>query len=159
MNPNPKRQHNMIANFTMGIIFSSDCSNVYLLRKDHPEFQAGLLNGVGGKLEPGETYAGCMAREAKEEGSYTGEWNHLGSMRGNTEGWGEYQCEVFYSIMDKKAKVPKTTEKEPIEMHPVADLPKLTAEMVPHLPMLIMASLAHNAATKPDDKFRLTVEY
>ncbi len=148
----------MIANFTMGIIFSNDCNNVYLLRKDHPEFQAGLLNGVGGKLEPGETYADCMAREAKEEGSYTGSFNHLGSMRGNTEGWREYQCEVFYSVMDKKTKEPKTTEKEPIEMHPVADLPALTAQMVPHLPMLIMASLAHHTA-KEEDKFNLSVTY
>ena len=149
----------MIANFTMGIIFSADLANVYLLRKDHPEFQAGLLNGVGGKLEQGETYADCMAREAKEEGSYTGTFQHLGSMRGNTEGWGEYQCEVFYSVMDKKAKEPKTTEKEPIEKHPVAELPALAPQMVPHLPMLIMASLAHNAAAKPEDKFRLTVKY
>jgi 8-oxo-dGTP pyrophosphatase MutT (NUDIX family) len=138
----------------MGIIFSADCSNVYLIRKDHPEWQAGLLNGVGGKLEPGETYADCMAREGKEEAGYAGDWNHLGSMRGDGED--AFQCEVFYSVMEKKTKEPKTTEKEPIEMHPVADLPALTAQMVPHLPMLILAALTHHTARA---KFSLGISY
>ncbi len=148
----------MIANFTLGIIFSNDLEKVYLLRKDHPEFQAGKLNGVGGKLEPGETYAACMAREGKEESGHEGEWHNLGRMRGDTEGWGPYQCEVFYSVMVKKAKEPHTCEQEKIEMHPVADLHKLTPEMVPHLPMLICAALAHHAA-KEGDKFTLDVTY
>lgn len=147
----------MVANFTMGIIFSADLANVYLLRKDHPEWQAGLLNGVGGKLNTGESYAVCMAREGKEESGYSGEWQHLGSMRGQND-VGAFQCEVFYSVMAAKVKEPKTCEAEKIEKHPVADLPALIPQMVPHLPMLILASLAHNAA-KPADKFILNVEY
>ena len=30
----------MIAHFTLGIIFSADGKYVYLMRKDHPDFQA-----------------------------------------------------------------------------------------------------------------------
>ncbi|WP_300288435.1 NUDIX domain-containing protein [uncultured Desulfovibrio sp.] len=44
------------------------------MRRDHPEFQAGKLNGMGGKLEPGETLLDCMAREAVEEAGYFGDW-------------------------------------------------------------------------------------
>ena len=147
----------MVANFTLGVIFSNDLDKVYLLRKDHPEFQAGKLNGVGGKLEPGETYAACMAREGKEEGAYSGDWTHLGRMRGGND-VGAFQCEVFYSVMGANTEEPKTSETEQIEMHPVADLHKLTPEMVPHLPMLICAALTHHAA-KESDKFTLDVTY
>ena len=144
-----------MVNFTMGIVFSPDLKDMYLLRKDHPDWQAGLLNGVGGKLQDGENYASAMARESQEEASYAGDWNHLGSMRGNND-VGAFQCDVFYSVMGAEAKEPKTTEAEKIEKHPVADLVTLIPEMVPHLPMLIMAAQAHHAAT---NKFTLEVVY
>lgn len=41
--------------------------HVVLIRKIKPEWQAGKLNGVGGKIEPGETPEQAMAREFKEE--------------------------------------------------------------------------------------------
>ena len=72
----------MIAQFTLGITFSADGQHVYLMRKDHPNFQAGKLNGVGGKLEPGETFADCMAREGREVSGYSGVWHRLGTMMG-----------------------------------------------------------------------------
>jgi len=141
-------------NFTMGIIFSHDMESMYLLRKDHPEWQAGLLNGVGGKLKDGESYADCMAREAAEESGYTWNFVCLGRMRG--EGKDAFQCEVFYSVMGAKGKEPHTCEAEKIEKHPVADLHKLIPEMVPHLPMLILAALNHQ---KANTKFSLCVTY
>lgn len=146
----------MIAHFTLGITFSADGNHVYLMRKDHPDFQAGKLNGVGGKLEPGETFADCMAREGREESGYSGTWHRLGTMSGDTKGWGNYLCEVFYSFMSDKTAEPHTCEREPMEKHPVADLPALAPQMVPYLPMLIMAALAHHAAG-PEGGFTLTL--
>ena len=136
----------MIARFTLGFTFSADGKYVYLMRKDHPDFQAGKLNGVGGKLEPGETFADCMAREAVEESGYSGAWHHLATMTGNTKGWGMYQCEVFYSVMSEGDTEPHTCEREPIEKHPVADLLSLSSQMVPHLPVLIAAAVSREAA-------------
>lgn len=145
----------MIARFTLGFVLA-DGKYVYLMRKDHPDFQAGKLNGVGGKLEPGETFADCMAREAVEESGYSGAWHHLATMTGNTKGWGMYQCEVFYSVMSEGDTEPHTCEREPIEKHPIADLLSLSSQMVPHLPVLIMAALArHNSG--PEAGFTLTL--
>jgi 8-oxo-dGTP diphosphatase len=142
--------------FTMGIIFSSDLKIVYLLRKDHPIWQAGLLNGVGGKLEHGETLLSCMEREALEEAGYAGEWIDFGEMRGGDGGG--WNCEIFYSVMEPDQAEPKTCEQEKIEAHPVDDLPKLIPEMVPHLPWLILAALTHHGASDRA-KFSLDVAY
>ncbi|SRR6266498_346577 len=44
-----------------------DGERVVLIRKKKPEWQNGLLNGVGGKVEDGETARQAMAREFSEE--------------------------------------------------------------------------------------------
>jgi 8-oxo-dGTP diphosphatase len=53
--------------YTVGFIFNSDLSRVALETKTHPEWQKGKQNGVGGKIEEGETPLACMVREAHEE--------------------------------------------------------------------------------------------
>lgn len=49
------------------LVFAFCGPDVLLLRKAKPEWQAGLLNGVGGKLEEGETVFQCARREFTEE--------------------------------------------------------------------------------------------
>jgi 8-oxo-dGTP diphosphatase len=51
----------------VGFLFSSDRRWVVLIRKNKPIWQKGLLNGVGGKVEPGEDPAFTMEREWREE--------------------------------------------------------------------------------------------
>ena len=41
--------------YVAGFMFSSDKSEVLLVEKMSPEWQRGLLNGIGGKIEGGET--------------------------------------------------------------------------------------------------------
>lgn len=53
--------------YVVGFLFTSDESEVVLLRKNRPAWQAGKLNGMGGHVEPGESYAAAMDREAAEE--------------------------------------------------------------------------------------------
>ena len=50
-----------------GILFSPDLTKVVLIRKNRPEWQASKLNGVGGKLQDGETPLRGMQREFLEE--------------------------------------------------------------------------------------------
>jgi 8-oxo-dGTP diphosphatase len=48
-------------------MFTLDKSYVTVIRKRRPEWQTGLLNGVGGKIEDHEVAAEAMAREFQEE--------------------------------------------------------------------------------------------
>lgn len=52
--------------YVAGFAFD-DSNRVLLVRKKVPRWQAGLLNGVGGKIEEGETPGQAMAREFGEE--------------------------------------------------------------------------------------------
>jgi 8-oxo-dGTP diphosphatase len=53
--------------YVVGFIFNKERTRVALIRKDRPDFQAGKLNGIGGKIEKGEEADHCMVREAIEE--------------------------------------------------------------------------------------------
>jgi 8-oxo-dGTP diphosphatase len=52
--------------YVLGFLFDDD-ENVVLVRKNKPAWQCGLLNGVGGKIEPNETELKAMVREFTEE--------------------------------------------------------------------------------------------
>ena len=68
---------------TVGFIFDQTLSRVVLIQKNRPTWQAGKLNGIGGKIEPEEESLTCMVREAHEEsGLMTApdEWIFLGTL-------------------------------------------------------------------------------
>lgn len=51
----------------VGFLFDDRRDHVLLIQKDRPEWQAGRLNGIGGKIEPKETAIEAMIREFHEE--------------------------------------------------------------------------------------------
>lgn len=53
--------------FVAGFLFSKDLKKVALIKKTKPEWQAGRLNGIGGKVEAGENPFDAMCREFREE--------------------------------------------------------------------------------------------
>lgn len=53
--------------FVCGFAFNNGGSKVLLIEKNRPAFQKGKLNGIGGKIEEGETIHSAMVREFKEE--------------------------------------------------------------------------------------------
>ena len=63
--------------YCVGYLFSPDFSRVVLIRKARPEWQAGLLNGVGGKLKDGEEPLRGMEREFMEETANKADWHPL----------------------------------------------------------------------------------
>lgn len=56
-----------IKSYVLGFAFDINNQNVLLIKKNRPEWQAGLLNGVGGKVEGDESSLEALVREFKEE--------------------------------------------------------------------------------------------
>ena len=54
-------------NYVCGFAFDANTAREALVRKNKPAWQAGLLNGIGGHVEPCETLEHAMAREFEEE--------------------------------------------------------------------------------------------
>jgi len=70
----------MIA-YTVGFLFTKDKREVLLVEKNRPDWQKGLLNGIGGHIEDGETPYLCMVREFKEEADLDIEdWEEFATM-------------------------------------------------------------------------------
>lgn len=75
--------------YVLGFMFSEDYSRVALIRKLKPADQAGRLNGIGGKIEPGEIPIASMVREFLEETGYNQlRWRHFCIFQG--PGWVVY---------------------------------------------------------------------
>lgn len=53
--------------YVLGFMFSDDLDSLLLIRKQRPVWQAGRLNGVGGKVEAEESPLYAMIREFREE--------------------------------------------------------------------------------------------
>jgi len=91
--------------FVLGFAFSETAGSVLLVRKLRPEWQKGLLNGIGGKIEKGESLLQAMHRECKEETGLSLNWLRKGIIQGKhsaEEGYAAddgraFQCYVFYA--------------------------------------------------------------
>jgi 8-oxo-dGTP diphosphatase len=57
----------MSPKYVVGFAFSSNLQSVMLIKKVRPAWQAGKLNGIGGKVEPCELAVCSMVREFREE--------------------------------------------------------------------------------------------
>lgn len=96
--------------YVAGLLFSPLLENVVLIKKNKPEWMAGLWNGVGGAEEgydPSAQYA--MSREFEEETGLlipAGDWRQYATLATNTG-----DVHWFTAINYKWAAV-KTTEHE-----------------------------------------------
>ena len=62
--------------YVLGFLFDEEKKRVALIKKNRPEWQAGFFNGIGGKVEKGETGEEAMTREFEEEAGVTvTDWN------------------------------------------------------------------------------------
>lgn len=58
--------------YVAGFLFSEDLTHVMLIKKEKPDWQKGLYNAVGGKIEKNETALQAINREVLEETGVTG---------------------------------------------------------------------------------------
>jgi len=71
--------------YVLGFLFDPDHKQVALIQKTRPDWQKGLLNGIGGKIESGETSIEAISREFKEEaGLDIKNWEYKLSMESST---------------------------------------------------------------------------
>lgn len=136
--------------YVLGFAFDTYGERVVLIEKQKPTWQAGKHNGVGGKIEEGETPIDAMVREFREEtGVSTLErnWRQLGFMGGP-----EWDCAVFYSHSTVVCDDAHTTTDEKIGVFPINQLPAV----ISNLNWLIPAANNHKYN---DYEFQLNVEY
>ena len=66
------------AEYVVGFLFRADLEEVVLIRKNRPAWQAGKINGIGGRVELEETPPAAMTREFHEEaGVLIQSWFHF----------------------------------------------------------------------------------
>ena len=127
----------MIKRYVVGFMFNADESLVVLLRKRRPDWQAGKLNGMGGHVEPGESYGPAMVREGREESGLTPDWEHFAVLGGN--GW-EMYC--YRAVQGDPCAVPPHNDVgEQFEVHTVASVTSAMVETIPNLRWLVPMAL------------------
>lgn len=103
-------------------------SEVALIRKEKPEWQRNKLNGIGGKIEPGETSYAAMVREFREEtGAVVVNWTSMVTLT-----CGDAVIHFFRSELTEV----RTTTNELVEWHPVSGA-TLNPRSIPNLKWLI----------------------
>lgn len=134
--PVTRLEEKSMKNYVAGFLFSDQPypagRQIALILKDHPEWQRGKFNGIGGKIESGERPIEAIRREFKEEASLDiDSWVEVVRLYGAD--WTVH----FYRAFGDVTKV-KAGEKEKIEIFNVNQLP---SNIIPNLSWLIPLSL------------------
>src|SRR5215208_5596620 len=102
--------------YACGFLFSPDRQRVLLIRKRRPAWQAGKLNGVGGKIERDESPAEAMRREFREEaGLDVRDWQEVLTLSGGDDAgsgvaWRGHFFRAFGDIDTTQAMTDETLE-------------------------------------------------
>lgn len=134
--------------YVCSFAFSADRSRVLLIRKNRPAWQAGKLNGVGGKIEAGETPVQAARREFAEETSLDvaeSSFQHLLTLRGPDDfGAGvPWEASFFRLFTEIEGAVSLTDEK--LEIHATTPLPE---NLIPNLQWIIPMFLDDELASR-----------
>ena len=126
--------------YVTGFLFSKDTRYVVLIEKINPEWQRGLFNGIGGKVEVNESSIDAMVREFFEE---TGVNTHQADWTCYANVYREscYDVDVYFGHSDLAFNA-KTIEQEQVHIIKLAELPR---KIVPNLRWLIPLALDQQA--------------
>ena len=101
----------MVKDHVLGFAMSKDRKRILLVQKNRPAWQAGLLNGIGGKIESFDTTPhDAMVREFVEEaGIQTNveDWHKFATLAGDS-----FHIHVFWSILDNFDSFVSVTDEE-----------------------------------------------
>lgn len=116
-----------------------DQGQVALIRKTKPEWQKDKFNGIGGKIEDGESPLAAMIREFREETGVTVEgWEQFASIT-DEKTWHV----VFFRSFDRNLihKVKTVTEEEVI----LCDIDDLPDNVLDNLRWLLPMALSYDS--------------
>jgi 8-oxo-dGTP diphosphatase len=138
--------------YVVGFAFDERRRTVVLIRKNRPNWQAGKWNGVGGKVEAGESVIDAMVREFFEEtGVMTrvDEWTPFGTLTGP-----QSIVTLFKLFDDHVVASVKTMTDEQVIQHTPLVLDLLAESGVPNLAWLVSVAKSQEnpfiLATYPD---------
>lgn len=123
---NPFDINNAASKYVLAFAFTPDLKQVALIRKEKPAWQAGKINGIGGKVEPEEAWTTAMTREFKEEtGVYVlqEQWLEFAVLFGRKEampgarGLGDSWAVKCFCVMNEDISKVKTMETEPVGLY------------------------------------------
>ena len=137
--------------YVCSFLFSLDRRRVLLIRKNRPAWQAGKLNGIGGKIEPGETPREAARREFREETGLDlpeSAFTHLLTLGGPDDfgsgvPWEGYFFRTFGAIDGAQSLTD-----EAVEIHPTDPLP---TDTIPNLHWIIPLLLDDEVARRAYD--------
>ena len=114
--------------YVLGFMFDQSGYNVLLIKKERPDWQKGMWNGIGGSIEIGETPIEAMIREFKEEtGILHHNWEDLCVI-----GDENYRCYCFYTKSKKWGDYKSITD-ERVEHFSSDALDILGDKLIPNL--------------------------
>lgn len=115
--------------YVVGFVFTSNLSEVLLMHKNRPKWQAGKINGPGGKLDEGEDPHAGIKREIFEESNLSIDtWTYAGRIYSK-----EFEVHFLCATYENKNDA-KSMEDEPVEWFKTESLPE---NLIPNLKWLI----------------------
>lgn len=120
--------------YVAGFLFDYPINNVVLIKKTHPDWQAGKYNAVGGKVNENETPIHAMQRQFSEEaGLWLDKWDKFLILNGDN-----YEVHFFRSFCKpEEILLAQTVTEETILITQINRLP----EVIPNLKYLIPMAL------------------
>lgn len=131
-------------------MFNGPLGEVALIRKNKPVWQAGKLNGIGGKIEGDEAPIAAMIREFNEEGgmvTFDSDWKHYCVMSGVNDDGAAFEVYFFAAIGPVHLLVSTTDEK--IEIVNTDEVDPLRHDMIENLCWLVAAAVDHLVDGRP----------
>lgn len=130
-------------NYVVGFVFDINSERVALIRKNRPNWQAGRLNGIGGKVEEGESPSAAMHRECKEEAGldvHASAWGHFGILFGS-----DFRVHCFRATVSTREfdGITSLTDEvvEKLNLADPADLRMLQTEGLSNVPGLVFSAM------------------
>lgn len=131
--------------YVVGFMINEQRTQVALIQKTKPEWQAGLLNGIGGKVESDESISSAMTREFLEETgqlTYRDEWTIF--LKGHDHN-STYEVFFFRSVVHQRLLDSlKSPTEEIVTIVNISDLD--TLPVIPNLKWAIRMCLDNSVA-------------